>query len=143
MQERDYQGVVYFDGECGLCQRSVVFLLARDRHRRLRYAALQSPRGQRVRAQLGWGADAEPESLVFEDGVTGELFLRSDGFLRAMVTIGRGWQVAGIFRLVPRGWRDAVYRWVARHRIAWFGRAEAGMQCRLATPEEKALFLED
>jgi len=40
--------------------------------------------------------------------------------------------------LLPRGPRDAAYRWVARHRYRWFGREET---CWLPTPAWQARFL--
>ena len=41
--------VVLYDGECGLCHRSVKFLLARDR-KQLWYAPLQGETAQKLRA---------------------------------------------------------------------------------------------
>ena len=60
----------------------------------------------------------------------------------AMLRVLEGWaarRLAGVLRLVPRGWRDAAYRALARNRYRWFGRHEA---CYLPAPEQAARFLD-
>jgi len=47
--------VVFYDGVCGLCDRSVQFLLARDRERVLHFAPLQGPTAAAVLGRLGLG----------------------------------------------------------------------------------------
>ena len=48
-------------------------------------------------------------------------------------------RLAGVLRLVPRGWRDAAYRALARNRYRWFGRHDT---CHLPAPEQAARFLD-
>ena len=43
--------IVLYDGVCGLCDKLVQFLVARDRNRLLRYAPLQGDTAARLRAQ--------------------------------------------------------------------------------------------
>jgi predicted DCC family thiol-disulfide oxidoreductase YuxK len=45
------------------------------------------------------------------------------------------WPMFGVFRVLPRGLRDALYRFVARNRYRWFGRAEACMVPRVELQE--------
>lgn len=47
--------VVFYDAVCGLCDRSVQFLLARDRERVLHFAPLQGPTAAAVLGRLGLG----------------------------------------------------------------------------------------
>jgi predicted DCC family thiol-disulfide oxidoreductase YuxK len=44
-----------------------------------------------------------------------------------------------VFRILPRGLRDWLYRLVARNRYRWFGKSDT---CMLPTPELRARFLE-
>jgi predicted DCC family thiol-disulfide oxidoreductase YuxK len=48
--------VVFYDAVCGLCDRSVQFLLAHDRERVLHFAPLQGPTAAAVLGRLGLGA---------------------------------------------------------------------------------------
>jgi predicted DCC family thiol-disulfide oxidoreductase YuxK len=45
------------------------------------------------------------------------------------------WPMFGVLRVLPRGLRDALYRFVARNRYRWFGRAEACMVPRVELQE--------
>lgn len=126
--------IVYFDGYCGLCDRFVSFILAKDRRRRLHVTPLQ---GETAARRLGPLARASaPETVIYEDAAG--LHHRSTAVLRAVVALGGWWRAAGALRIVPRPARDVIYDWVARHRFRWFGRRDS---CRLPTAEEQAAFL--
>ncbi|RZK14196.1 MAG: DUF393 domain-containing protein, partial [Hymenobacter sp.] len=58
--------------------------------------------------------------------------------LRVVRHLGWPWRAATVGYLLPRAWRDALYRYVARHRYRWFGRQQA---CMLPTPELRERFL--
>jgi len=128
--------VVYFDGVCNLCNGTVTFLIRRDRHRRLWFASLQSPRGQR---ECGVTPDGEdPGSVVLSSA--GEFYYRSSAVLRAVALLGGPWRLASALRVIPASLRDAVYRAVAARRYRWFGRRDT---CRVPSPAERDRFLED
>jgi predicted DCC family thiol-disulfide oxidoreductase YuxK len=64
---------------------------------------------------------------------------RSDAVLRAVRELGGVWQVfAAIARVVPRGLRDLLYRFVARNRYRVFGKYET---CMLPDPSQQNRFL--
>lgn len=132
--------VVLYDGECGLCARVVQFVLPRDRHDHFRFAALQGDFGQAVLRRHGLNTtDFDTFVLVESPQLPGErLHLRSDGALRLLSGLGGAWPLMRMFRVVPRVVRDAVYRFVATHRLRFFGRADA---CLLPTPSARTKFL--
>ena len=123
--------LVLFDGECGLCNGFVDFLLSHDRARRLRFGALQGATGSQ------WAAAVQGvDSVIVVDG--GRVYLRSTGALVALTCLGGAWRAAAILRLVPPFLRDAVYTIVARNRYRWFGTRAS---CRMPTPAERAWFV--
>lgn len=127
--------IVVFDGVCVLCSGWVRFLLKRDRAGRFRFATMQSEAGRRLLAAHGLDP-ADPVSfLLVEDG---RAFTDSAGILRIVARLGGLWRLAAAAYAVPRPLRDAVYRWVARHRYRWFGQREA---CFVPTPETAQRFL--
>ncbi|MGF1450293.1 MAG: thiol-disulfide oxidoreductase DCC family protein [Opitutales bacterium] len=137
------QPILFFDGVCNLCNAAVRVVLRLDRRGRLLLAPLQ---GAAARAHLPEELRdvGEHGSLVLwrpagRDYAEAGTFVRSDAVLEVARQLSWPWKAARVLRVVPRPWRDAVYRWVARNRYAWFGRAEA---CRLPTPEERARFLD-
>lgn len=120
------QPVLLFDGECGLCQACVRFLVKLDEHRRLRFAPLQgAPAQAYLRAQGLPTRDFD--SLVFVPDWTrpapGAYRLRTDGALGACAVAGGVGRELANLRALPAWFRDAIYRVVARSRFALFGPA--------------------
>ena len=139
--------VILFDGTCNLCDGVLHFVIDRERDGALRFAALQSEPGrQRLEAATtpeqarllreGATGDGDPDSVVFIEG--GRMYTHSTAALRIARHLRWPWRWLRVFVIVPRPIRDAVYRWVARHRYQWFGKTEA---CRVPTPELRARFL--
>jgi predicted DCC family thiol-disulfide oxidoreductase YuxK len=126
--------IVFFDGVCGLCNRTVDFLLKRDTRGVFRFAPLQGETAQRLLT----AADVESlNSLVFFDGTN--LYRRSAGTVRIFWRLGGLWKVpAALLWLVPLPIRNAGYRAIAAYRYRWFGKKET---CRMPTPEERERFL--
>jgi predicted DCC family thiol-disulfide oxidoreductase YuxK len=69
----------------------------------------------------------------------GKVLERSTAVLHILKDLGGPWGLLYGFIIVPPFLRDAVYRWVARNRYAWFGRRES---CMLPTPELRARFID-
>ncbi len=105
--------VVLYDGDCGFCNRAVLFIAARDRRERFRFAPLQSPFGARVRQKI---APESPDIDTIVLARQSSILTRSDAVLAIATELGWPWKLARIFALVPRAVRDAVYDLVARHR---------------------------
>ena len=130
------QPVILFDGVCNLCAWSVQFIIRRDPCGQFRFAALQSPVGQRLLAERG--ADARGlDSVVLIEGA--RWYARSDAALRIARRLSGAWPLLALLRVLPRPLRDWAYDFVARNRYRWFGRQDA---CMLPTPTLRARFLE-
>jgi len=130
---------ILFDGVCNLCNGFVQFVIRHDAAGRFRFAALQSEAAQALLAAQGIAPAAlagDPESVLLLSG--GRLYSHSAAVLRIAGGLGGVWRLAGVGWLLPGAWRDALYRFVARHRYRWFGRQES---CMLPTPALKARFL--
>jgi predicted DCC family thiol-disulfide oxidoreductase YuxK len=129
---------ILFDGVCNLCNGFVQFVIRHDPRGHFRFAALQSELGQALLAAHGQpaGLAGGPESVVLLAG--GQLYSHSTAVLRIAGQLGGVWRLAAVGWLLPVRWRDALYRYVARHRYQWFGRQES---CWLPTPELRARFL--
>lgn len=133
------QPVVLFDGVCNLCTASVQFIIDRDPKAHFRFTSLQSDAGQAILAELGHALpEGDPESvLLVEDG---KLFEHSDAALRIARRLDGPFRVMSIFLALPHAIRDPAYRFIARNRYRWFGKAAS---CRLPTPELRARFLDE
>ncbi|MET0795596.1 MAG: thiol-disulfide oxidoreductase DCC family protein [Polyangiaceae bacterium] len=129
--------VVLFDGVCNLCNGSVNFLIDRDPHGALCFASLQSEEGGALLDSLGYRRSrGDPGTIVLVEN--GRVYERSTAVLRALRHLNGGWRLLALFLVVPRAFRDLIYRAVATRRYQWFGKAEV---CRVPTPELRARFL--
>ena len=106
--------ILFFDGECGLCDGFAAFLVRADRNRIFRLAPLD---GKTARALLPESGE-NWETLVLLEGE--RLSVRSDAVIRTLGRLGGLWKATVLLRLVPRPLRDAGYDFIARHRRKWF-----------------------
>jgi predicted DCC family thiol-disulfide oxidoreductase YuxK len=113
--------VILFDGLCALCSRSARFVLEHDRRGRFQLAAMQSEVGAALCQRFGVDAIDPATMLLIEDG---RALRMSDAVFGICRGLGWPWRALGLFRVVPRPLRDAVYRLVARNRYRLFGRRE-------------------
>jgi len=134
--------ILFYDGVCGLCNRLVQFLLKHDRHGRLRFASLQSDFTAKVLQRHGIDPkDLDTLHVVENFEQPNERVLqRSDAVLRAARDLGGLWTLlATIAKIVPRGLRDLVYRFVAQNRYRVFGKYDT---CMLPNPKQRSRFLD-
>jgi predicted DCC family thiol-disulfide oxidoreductase YuxK len=137
--------LVIFDGQCGLCNRVVRWLVRHDQRDRLRFVASESTSVAGLLTRQGIDApDSEsgPATIlvVREFGHATEVVLvRSEAVLALLAELPRPWpSVAAALRWIPRPVRDLGYRLIARWRYVLRGRLA---QCPLPTAENRVKFL--
>jgi predicted DCC family thiol-disulfide oxidoreductase YuxK len=132
------QTIIFFDGVCGLCNRTVDFVLSEDRERNFLFSPLQGETFKRI------GRD-HPETLGVDsifvlrpDSEREELLQRSDAFLYILDKLPRFRWLARLGYLCPAPIRNFLYRLIAATRYRIWGRRDS---CRLPTFEERTRFL--
>jgi predicted DCC family thiol-disulfide oxidoreductase YuxK len=127
--------VILYDGVCVFCSRWVRFVATRDKAKRFRFTAIQSPYGARLAQALGIDPADPDTNAVIHGGIA---WFKSDA---ALTVLGAqpGWGWVRAFRIVPKPLRDAVYNLVARNRYRIFGKYEA---CFVPDAEMRARVLE-
>lgn len=127
--------LVLYDGVCGLCHRTVRFLLAHDRAGTLRFAPLQGETAAALRRrhpELPAGLD----SVVYVSG--GRIHRRSKAFLHLARHLDRPWRWAYGLRWLPAPLLDPLYWLIARSRYRLFGRYPT---CQRPSPAHDAQLL--
>lgn len=127
--------ILFFDGDCGLCNRSVKFILRKEKDKKLLFSPLQSVFAKSMLKKHQ--AEINVDSMVLLE--EGKLYLQSSAALRITKYLKGLWPAMMIFILVPPFLRNAVYNYIAKHRITWFGMAN---YCDMMTAELKKRFLE-
>lgn len=129
--------LLFYDGHCGLCHRTVLFVLRHDPEgRAFRFAPLQGETFQsRMPAERRAGL---PDSIVILTG-DGSLLIRSDASIHILLRLGGAWRFFGnLLALVPRPLRDAGYDFIARIRYRVFGTRDD--LCPIMPPGLRARF---
>jgi predicted DCC family thiol-disulfide oxidoreductase YuxK len=139
LRERE-PAMLFYDGACGLCHRTIRFLLSEDRGGvAFVFAPLDS---EAFRAAVPAAhRSALPDSFVLRTP-SGSLIIRSAAFIELGRRLGGAWRVlAEIAAWIPATLRDAVYDRVARVRRRLFAMPKDA--CPLAPPELRARFILD
>lgn len=133
--------VVFYDGVCALCNRSVRFIGKRDLQERYRFASLQSDFAHRTLPLHGCDpGDLDTIYLLLRYGESDESVLtRSQAVFRILRSLGGVWWMVSALGVLPRGLLDFGYRIVARSRYRVFGKYPA---CPVPTPEKRHLFID-
>ena len=126
--------IILFDGVCHLCDRSVRFIIKRDKLAVYKFAAIQSDAGQLILSLHS--IQENPDSLILVKG--NKIYTKSSAVLRICKHLTGGWKLLYGFLMVPKPIRDFLYTTVAKNRYKWFGKKDS---CLLPTPEIKGRFL--
>ncbi len=127
--------IVLFDGVCNFCNASVNFILKRDPKGVFRFAPLQSETAKRLLEKFHLPLDDLDTMVLIENG---KAYTRSTAGLRIARHLNAAWPLLYGFIVLPRFFRDTIYRLIARNRYRWFGKRET---CMIPLPEWKERFL--
>ncbi|WP_273566945.1 thiol-disulfide oxidoreductase DCC family protein [Maribacter halichondriae] len=128
--------IILFDGICNLCNRSVQYIIKRDKKDVFRFTALQSEIGEKLVSERKIDTSKVDSIILIDPGVA--YYTKSEAAIEIAKEIGGLWSVFRLFQWVPASIRNIVYDFVARNRYSWYGKKD---QCIVPTPEIKAKFL--
>jgi predicted DCC family thiol-disulfide oxidoreductase YuxK len=123
---RPLASVLLYDGSCAFCNRSVRFILAREKHQSLRFASLEGAVGRRCLQQFPELDTVDSLIWIDEDseGRPVKALARSAAAIRIARYMGGTWTLFSIFWLVPKPLRDWVYDLIAKHRHNLIGQKQ-------------------
>ncbi len=101
--------IIFYDGECGLCQRSIRVLASLDKHHQLKFAPLNG----KTFLQQGLKPSDLDTVIFFLDGVQ---FVKSEAIIEALLSLSKYYFIVRFFKLIPKFIRDFVYDLVAKNR---------------------------
>ena len=126
------KGIVFFDGECGLCQSCVRFIIKNDTKKLFLFAPLQ---GLTAKEKLG-SLPQQIDSVIYIDHF--HTYTKSTAALKIVMALGGKWKIVGILMLIPPLIRDYVYDGIAKRRKKWFPQKQ---YCSLSDEIDFAKFL--
>ena len=128
--------LIFFDGDCNLCQYAVQFVLQRDQKGLFCFASLQSELANEL---LSASSQVPLELSSFILWEEGSIFYRSTAALRVVKGLPALWPLLYVFIIVPTFIRDGIYNWIAANRYQWWGKSAS---CMVPKPEWKNRFPE-
>jgi predicted DCC family thiol-disulfide oxidoreductase YuxK len=132
-----YNIVVIYDGECGFCNRSVLFLLKRDKEKALRFSASNSCFSKSELAKHGIPVERLDTLVLLERG---EAHTYSDAGLKIAKYLKFPWSLFYYLWVVPKRIRDPMYNFIARNRYRLSGRTTS---CGIPDDSSRSQFIED
>ena len=118
--------VIIFDGVCNLCNRLINFILKWDKYKKFKFAWLQSEFGQGFIKETQGSLNKLDTVILVKNK---QVFEKSDAVLEILKELNGFWRTFLIFKIVPKKFRDSVYKYIADNRYHWFG-----MQQRCLVP---------
>lgn len=125
---------MFYDGDCVLCSKTIIFLLKADQKKRLKFAPLTGTTSQSFSIDLAQGREA---TVVFYK--EGKSFYRSTAVLKIAQQLPFPWPLFSILLLIPAFIRDYIYRIIGKNRYNWFGKNEV---CFVKHPNFENRFLD-
>lgn len=131
------QPILLFDGECGFCNRTVLFLLKNEKKSgtRLHFAPLESETGKALRRYFE--IDPKTDSIILIKQHSA--YIKSCAALRLSLYMKGAWPLAMALAVIPPFLRNSVYDLIARKRMKLFGRVD---NCALLSKEDRARFID-
>ncbi len=131
---RKVNAIIFFDGECNLCNSFVTFVIRRDLRKEFVFSSLQSSFAKNTLKEV-LTKEGVNTVILQRDGF---LFYKSDAALEVLRKLSGAWPVFYSFKIVPKIIRDLIYDWIAANRHRWFGKSN----CLIPSADLKARFME-
>lgn len=125
--------VILFDGDCSFCNRSVWFILKRDKRARFQFGALNSEIGQNLKREYEIPKNLDSFILL----KNGRYYDRSSAALHVCKSLDGLYKLLYLFIGIPKPIRDFFYHLIAknRHKIV------KNNACKLPNKDERKRFL--
>lgn len=127
--------IVFFDGDCGVCNFWVQWILKRDHNNRFLFASLQSDFGQRFLTERKLNTEVFNTLYLWKPN---HYYLeKSNAVLQIANILGGIYKLSVIGKIIPRFFSDTIYDLISKNRMKL-----ANQKCYLPTPDERKKFIE-
>jgi predicted DCC family thiol-disulfide oxidoreductase YuxK len=128
--------VIFFDGECNLCNGFVRILLTLDKRIIFRYASLQSPVVKNYPSvSENIGIPYQTVAVYFNEKV----YFKSDAIFFIINRLDYPWKILKLFGSLPKKFLDWIYDLIAHNRVKLFGRNE---KCSVRNEKYNQMFIQ-
>ncbi|AZA86783.1 DUF393 domain-containing protein [Chryseobacterium shandongense] len=127
--------LIFFDGDCGICNFWVQWILERDKKDQFMFASLQSDFGQKFLVERGLNTKVFNTLYLWKPG---QYYLeKSKAVLKIANLIGGIYRFSVLGKIIPFYLSDKLYDIVSKNRMKI-----ANQKCYLPTPHQRAKFID-
>ena len=103
------QTILYYDGLCVLCNKSMRFIINRDRKNQFKIGFLDEQKNK----------NKQDSVVLVHKGIK---YNYSNAVIKSLILIGGIYKLAALLFIFPKSLRDFVYKIIAKNRYKWFGK---------------------
>ena len=103
------QTILYYDGLCVLCNKSIRFIIDRDRKNQFKIGFLDEQKNK----------NKQDSVVLVHKGIK---YNYSNAVIKSLILIGGIYKLAALLFIFPKSLRDFVYKIIAKNRYKWFGK---------------------
>ena len=103
------QTILYYDGLCVLCNKSIRFIINRDRKNQFKIGFLNSSKKQ----------EKHDSVVLVHKGIK---YQYSTAVIKSLILLGGIYKLTALLFIFPKSLRDFVYKIIAKNRYKWFGK---------------------
>lgn len=107
------KNIVFYDGDCGFCNRAVQLVIKSERKPVIYFSALQSDFAKKFFAE---NKSPEPNLNTFYFYTNYKLYSKSNGAFALIPFLKFPFILFNIFRIIPVCYRDRLYDAIAKRR---------------------------
>lgn len=130
----DNKAIIIYDGVCGVCNKTIQFILNNKPNENIRFVAFQSPIAQNLLEKKKVALDLSSIILIENE----KIYSKSTAVLKIMHLLQTPYRFLYYFIIIPKFIRNTIYSKIAKYRYLILGKTE---QCRILTSQEKQWFL--
>ena len=136
MENKDQKHIIFFDGECGVCNFWVQWILERDRKNQFLFASLQSNFGQKFLSERNLNQKEFNTLYLWKEN--SYYLVKSGAVLQVLNLLGGIYQMGGFTgKIIPKILADQLYDAISRNRMKL-----SNQKCFLPTQEERKKFID-
>ena len=113
--EKEFDFVVFYDGDCGLCNTSVQFVLNHEKSDKIYFSAIQSDFTKTFFESKGYD---QPDLTTFYYYKKGILYTKSTAALKLTAQLKIPFPLLQFFLIVPPFLRNVVYSFISKRRLS-------------------------
>ncbi|KQS89317.1 DUF393 domain-containing protein [Chryseobacterium sp. Leaf394] len=136
MENWENKHIIFFDGDCGVCNFWVQWILQRDKKNQFMFASLQSDFGQKFLGERN--LDKKQFNTLYLWKFGSYYLIKSKAIIKVLDLLGGFYSIGSLIgKIFPTSLSDRLYDVISRNRMKI-----SNQKCFLPTPDERKKFIE-